>query len=207
MTFDDVVNRILAKFDCDQATAVLIANERQARMVAESHFRLQETTIGMTAVGVSDYALAENIENVAMLQLGADTQPYVRASPREMADIRSGRAFVDDAPGAFAIHADASGVKQVRINPTPTVAGTSLIAWTTVDAPDTVYGTGLALVVPRAVHMYLLDGCLASGYELVEDRVDLAAPFEQRYEAGIEKLRRYKNARLGSGTTNVARGW
>jgi hypothetical protein len=193
----------------DQATAVLIANERQGRMVAEAHFRLQEQDIGPTQTGVSDYALPDSLENLSILQVGADTVPYLRASPRQMIQLRSGTGSIDDSsvPGAFAIHASASGVKQVRIWPTPTTSGTAILAWATVDASALTYATATPLVVPGQVHLHLLSGCIASGYEITEDRIDLAASHEQVYEQGIAKLTRFGIARLDSGPAQVGRGW
>jgi hypothetical protein len=193
----------------DQATAVLIANERQGRMVAEAHFRLQEQDIGPTLVGESDYDLPDSLENLAILQVGADTAPYLRASPRQMIELRSGTGSIDDSsvPGAYAIHATASGVKTVRIWPTPTVNGTAILAWATVDASALAYVTATPLVVPGQVHLHLLSGCIASGYEIIEDRIDLAASHEQVYEQGIAKLTRFGIARLDSGPAQIGRGW
>lgn len=209
MHFDQLVDRILAKFDCDPATAVLIANERQARMSAEALFRLAETQIALTQAGVADYAVGDTVENVAVLQVGADTVPYLRATPQQMISLRNGSGAIDDPriPGAFAMHADAAGAETIRLSPTPTQSNVAIIAWSVIDTGDNSYGNATALVVPRAVHLYLLDGCIASGYEIVEDRLDLAAPFEGRYEVGIQKLERYKNRRFGAGPTNVQRGW
>lgn len=195
----------------DQATAVLIANERQGTMVAEAHFRLQEQDIGPTLVGESDYDLPDTLENLSILQIGADTVPYLRASPREMIQLRSGIGSIDEpgVPGAFAIHANASGVKQVRIWPTPTMNATPILAWSTVDASPSVYADAKTtpLVVPGQVHLHLLSGCIASGYELVEDRLDLAAPHEQKFEQGIVKLTRFGIARLDAGPAQIGRGW
>lgn len=210
MTFDDVVNRLLALFDTDQATAVSIANERQAQMIAEAEFRLAETNLGNTVAGQSDYNLPATVEDITYVLLGADTVPYMRASTKQMLGLRNGTMFIDnpsEAPGAFAPYADATGVLKVRIYPTPTVSGTPILAWSAIDAADTAYGTAAALQVPRKVHIELLDGCIAACYEQIESRWDLAQPHEQKYADGVEKLRRFKNARLGSGTTQIERGW
>lgn len=209
MTFDDVVNRLLALFDTDQPTAVAIVNERQAHMMAEAEYRLAELNLGPTVANQSDYSLAGTTENVAYIQLGADTVPYIRAGVREMIGLRNGTQSIDDPeiPGAFALHADANGVLAIRIWPTPTVAGTDILAWSTVDPADTAFGSSSPLLVPRRVHLNLLDGCIAACYEQIESRWDLAMPHEQRYETGIEKLKRAKNARTGAGPTQIARGW
>ena len=209
MTFDDVVNRAMSMFDTDQPTVVQITNERQARMVSEAEFRLVEQDLGPTVAGQSDYALGGTIENVAFVQLGTDTEPYIRASARQMVDLRTGRGSIDDpnTPGAFAIHADPSGTLQIRLWPTPTTGGQSVLAWTAQDPGDATYGSSAALVVPRRVHAELLDGVIAELYEQIENRWDLAAPHEQSYAAGIQKLIRFKNARLGAGATQIARGW
>jgi hypothetical protein len=109
--------------------------------------------------------------------------------------------------GAFAIHANASGVKQVRIWPTPTSSGTAILAWATVDASALAYATATPLVVPGQVHLHLLSGCIASGYEITEDRIDLAASHEQIYQQGIDRLTRFGIARLDSGPAQIGRGW
>jgi hypothetical protein len=209
VTFDDLVNRAIARFDEDPAIVAAITNERQASMMADAAYRLAELHIGPTAANVSDYTLGATVENIAFIQLGADTVPLIRANQRQMADLRNGRASIsdDDVPGAFAIHADSSGVLSVRIFPTPAVAGVDIIASGVVDPSDTAYGTNLPLLVPRRVHRHLLDGVIAELYEQLESRWDLAAPHEQSYERGIDKLRHFKNARLGQGPTQVVRGW
>jgi hypothetical protein len=193
----------------DQATAVLIANERQGRMVAEAHFRLQEQDIGPTQTGVSDYALPDSLENLSILQVGADTVPYLRASPRQMIQLRSGTGSIDDSscPAPSPSTRTPAASSKVRIWPTPTSSGTAILAWATVDASALAYATATPLVVPGQVHLHLLSGCIASGYEITEDRIDLAASHEQIYQQGIDRLTRFGIARLDSGPAQIGRGW
>src|SRR4051794_21470664 len=102
MTFDDVVNRLLAMFDTDQATAVAIVNERQGQMIAEAEFRLAETNLGNTVAGQSDYNLPLTVEDLTYVLLGADTVPYMRASTKQMLGLRNGTMHIDnpdEAPG------------------------------------------------------------------------------------------------------------
>jgi hypothetical protein len=69
------------------------------------------------------------------------------------------------------------------------------------------YGADDTPIIPAHLHLYLLDGGIADGYEN-DGRWDLAGNHEARYEAGIVKLRRYKNARLDAGPSGrVQRGW
>ena len=207
MTFDAVVDRILAMFDTDQPTAVSFVNERHKRMIGEAEFRLAEHSLGNTVAGQSDYALADTVEHLRYLLIGADTEPYIRASEMQMLEIRSGRSSVEDAPGAFSMYFDSAGVEKVRINPTPSTSGTAIFGLAAIDPGDLTYGSSAVLLIPAHLHTYLLDGAIADGYEQVDNRWDLAAPHEQRYEVGIQKSRRFKNARLGSGPTRITRGW
>lgn len=207
MTFDQLVDRVVSMFDIDQATVVLWANERHKRMVGEALYRLAELSLGNTVAGQSDYALPDADLDVALLQVGADTEPYFRTNAAELARVRAGIAFVNDAPGAFALYADSAGVQKIRLYPTPTVSGTAIVGFGSIAPADMTYGGGASPIIPTHLHPFLLDGVIADGYEQVDERWDLAGPHEQRYEAGIDKLRRFKNTRVGGGTTSVGRGW
>jgi hypothetical protein len=207
VTFDQLVDRFLQQFDTDQPTAVSIANERHKRMVAEAEYRLAETSLGNTVAGTSDYALADTTLNIAFIQIGAG-EPYIRASERQMVGLRNGTQHVNgDADGAFSFYADADGDEFVRINPTPTASGQAITAWSVIDPVDMTYGGGFSPIIPAHLHSSLLDGMIADGYEQIENNPDRATQHEARYEAGITKLRRHKNARLGGGPTQVVRGW
>jgi hypothetical protein len=196
MTFDELVDRVVARFDCTQAEAAAWLNERHRRMVGESLWRLAETDFGPTVVNQSDYALPDSVENVAFLMLGADTDPLARIRPEDMALLRSG-GTLSGADQAFAMYADAVGVHKLRIWPTPTSV-VEIIGLTAIDPATMVYGAGASPVIPVQFHSYLKDGAFADGFEEIEARWDLAGPFEQRYETGIQKLRRYRVARLAS---------
>jgi hypothetical protein len=205
--FDAAVDRVLALFDIDQPTAVSFVNERHKRMCGEAEFRLAETSLGSTVAGQYDYNLPDTVENLAYLMVGADTVPYVRAGELEMVGLRNGTSKVENAPGAISFYADATGIEKVRIYPTPSVSGTAMIGLSVLIPADLAYGQGAIFLPPEHLHSYILDGAIADGYEQIESRWDLGTPHDQRFEAGIEKLRRYKNSRLGRGPTQIKRGW
>ena len=207
MTFDQLVDRVVAMFDTAPTEVTFWANQRHKRMVGEALYRLAELSLGNTVAGQSDYDLPEADIDIALLQVGADTEPYVRGGVPEMVGLRAGTHSVNNAPGAFSIYADAAGDLKIRLNPTPTASGTAIIGWGVIESADLTYGSGAALLPPAHLHSYLLDGVIADAHAQIENRWDLAAPFEQRYELGIDKLRRFKNSRVGGGPTRIARAW
>jgi hypothetical protein len=207
MTFDAMVDRILALFDIEQPIAVSFVNERHKRMVGEAEFRLAETSFGTTVASQSDYAFDDSIEGLRYVQLGADSEPYIRADDLQMVGLRNGSAQVDGAPGAFSFYGDSSGNEKLRLFPTPTTAGTAIIGWASIEPADIAYGSGGTFLPPQHLHPYILDGALADAYEQIESRWDLATPHDQRFEAGVEKLRRYKNLRIRRRSSQIVRGW
>jgi hypothetical protein len=68
---------------------------------------------------------------------------------------------------------------------------------------DSVYGgTDAWRRVPKHIRPGLLDGILSDAYEYT-GRWDEAQNHEQRYEATIDKLRRLKNTKVGSGPAAI----
>lgn len=202
MTFDELVDRVVAQFDCTQPQAVAWGNERHRRMVGEANWRLAERDFGNTLVGITDYDLPEDVDNVSILMLGADTDPLAHVSVQDMATLRAG-GRLNGADAAYTIYADANGVKKFRIWPAPDTAGIDILGFTAIDPAAMAYGTGASPIIPVQFHPYLKDGMFADALEEVENRWDLAQPFELRYEQGIERLRRHKSARAGGGTQQI----
>lgn len=205
LTFNDVVDRVRSIApEVSQALAVSFVNERTGRMVSEAEYRMKNTPLTATTVsGTNVYSLDTDTVDLSKVWIGTD--PYTRVSYEQIVDLTAGRRSLSGEGGVFAPYYSTTSTPQIILYPTPSTTGTSITVVESLHPSDSVYsGTdNLALIVPKHLRPYVLDGALADAYEFT-GRQDLAQFHEQRYEQGTDKLRRLKNTRAGSGVGRIA---
>lgn len=207
MTLAELVARIVAQFDVDEALAKAWVNERHRLMVAMSQWRTSTRSLGTTVAGTKDYALPADVVDIRRIRTLDGTtvvSQYDRASTDQMWDLDDATSGVTTwgSGGLFSEDSDSDGASFIRLYPTPDTAGYTIQAMQALQPAD-LTADGDTPLIPLDLHRHLLDGCRADGYAENDDRTDLADYYEQRFSEGVELLRRRKNTRVGSGPQRV----
>jgi hypothetical protein len=207
LTFNDVVDRAQTYGpEVPQATIVSFANERAGRMVAEAEFRVRDGALTATTVAAQNaYNLDADTVDVRSVRIGTDR--YDRASIQDINELEAGRADLDTrdgSTGVFAPYFSSTGTAQIYLYPAPSATGDSIVVEEALHPSDSTYsGTdNMATVIPKHLRSYLVDGVVADVYDF-QGRQDMAQFHEQRFEDGIDKLRRLRNTRVGSGPARI----
>lgn len=205
MNFDTLCDRLVSLYDVGTTRAAEVANERLARMCAQAeNIKALRTNLGPTVANQASYALAVDIVQVYRVRV-AYTSGTVTFSGTETLDdiwdLEDGNATVPDGTNFYVIEpdSDATGTTgNLRLYPTPTVAGAAISALVAVIPAVLTYGSETALPIPLDVHEHLLAGCKA---ELSDEdsRQDESGKWEIVFEAGIKRLSARENSR-GKGT-------
>lgn len=196
MTLDEIVAAVQEQHDATASQAERWTNERHRRMVAESMWRAIEKPIAATVAGQARYPIEDDLVDLRALKVG-DGQ-YGLASQEQLWALKDPSMPARlTGNGVFAPAFDGTGGAYVELYPVPDVAGTAITGLMAYE-PAALAGSD-SPIIPVDLHSALLDGVNAEAYVQLDGRWELATPHEQRYEAGIEKLRRRKNSRIGSG--------
>lgn len=195
--------------DASRATILSILNERYQQQVADSQWLLRTTTIGTTTAGVSTYPFSGIIggtEVVEILGLRVNSIPWDRVGMQDIWDLQAGniKASFPNGGGLYSPSYDASGGAYVQLYPTPGASGQTIDCLAaTLPAPLTDVN-GVTPVVPTDAHGSLIDGTSATILARIDERPDLAQPYEDRFAVATEKLRRRKNSLLrGRGPVQI----
>lgn len=198
-TFEATVDRLQSLFDCSQARAVDVVNERLSRMVSESESLQAMVSLGTTTAGTASYTLPSNVVNVLRVLIG--TQPYEGSESLEaFQDIDAGLADTDGYFYAILPDADSDeNTSSLRFYPAPSTTGTAISALVALMPSTLTYTSGTALPIPLDTHPHLLAGAKAELFD-EEDRQDEAQKEEAVFAAGIAKLaKRVKDRAKGTG--------
>lgn len=197
LTLDQIVARVQGQFDASDAQVAAWVNERQARMVSESLWRAVTRTIATTVAGQSTYALDDEMVDLRALRVGSvrygavgRDQIWALEDPEQPASLQG--------PGVYAPAFDEDGAASIELYPPPSSDGDVIEALMAFEPPELVAGTDVP-VIPAHLHSYLLDGVIASAYEQLDGRWDLAERHEASYSAGVQLLEREKNSRYQGG--------
>jgi hypothetical protein len=206
LTFDDVVDAVVAQADVSQPTAVKYVNSRYARMVTESDFLTRVNNLGTTTAGASTLALPTDLVGLRRVSVG--TVRYDLVGAEDILDIQNnvnGMSWTspDGTTGLVAQYYDASDVPTLLFYPAFSATGTAITAIQVHEPADIAYGGAAATALPIHLRPYLIDGALAEAYEKSDERADLAQVHEQRFADGIDKLKRLKNSRVRSGPYRI----
>jgi hypothetical protein len=183
----------------EQAKAWIL--QRYKAMVARAGWRMATVDVAMSVAGESQYTLSDDLVDVRRVLVGGT--PYDLISAEEMFDLKSGRRFKTGVGGLFAPAWDADAGKFVEVYPAPDTDGEAISALAAVEPPD--IETMESPDIPVDLHEYLVDGAIAVGLARIDERLPEADRFEQRFEDGVEKLRRRRNTRVGSGPQAIRR--
>lgn len=197
LTLDRIVARIAHQFDASSQQVAQWANERQARMVAESLWRAVERRLAVTVAGQAVYPVEPEMVDLRGLRVGPVV--YGSASREQLWALDDPAAgAVLNGPGVYAPWHGRDGEWGVELRPVPSQSGLEVVGLMAYEPPELVRGSD-RVVIPTHLHSRLLDGVIASAYEELDGRWDLAEPHEQRYEEGIVRLGRLRVSRVGGG--------
>jgi hypothetical protein len=200
---DTLVAEIRSVVDVDVPTAVAALNRRHRRMCARAKSYRKTVAVGNTVAGTADYAL-EVIEAYTFEVGGV---PYGRARLGDSFAFSQG-ALVWSSTGSGGLivaEANASGVKGIRLIPTPDVssAGLAITCLAAVTPPDLAAGGATSTIqVDADFYDALVEGATAT----ILRRQGEGAPAtgEQIFDAACEELRlRVARRFRGSGPSQI----
>jgi hypothetical protein len=200
MLVDAMVSTLRTMFDTDTATAKGWVQERFDEMIDESGWSKNPVlSLSSTIAGTAIYTISTTVARLSTIIVGG--QEYQPVGEQTLEDLRTSNLFLTHLPtgtgGVFA----PSGTNAIELYPAPTTSGVAITGRVSLEAIDIVDGTEPA--IPRGLHTYLLEGAIALGFERSDERVDLAGPHEQKFQIGIDKLRRRTLSRLGHGVHRI----
>ena len=180
-------------------------NARYRELVAESGFVKGVRDLGPTVAGQKEYALPDSIVRVTRLRAGS-LRPFAPMALDDLWELHAGHATLESGTdGAYAETWREDGTESVMIYPEPSAeADQPLGADETIEAVCVVLPTALAAgdtgpVVPDDFHEAIVDGAIAMGLLRDDGSAALAAPFEERFQAAIVRLKRRATGRVGKG--------
>lgn len=187
-------------FDADDPTILGWLDERQKTMVAEARSRKKRISLGSTVAGTQSYNAPVGIVEIIELTVGGAT--YTKAPHRSIADVASSQIVVDYPGLLYVVDDDTSAVEKFALIPTPTQAGDAIEAFCAVEPPDMTLGG--SIYVPDRYARVLVQGAIATGADLASENPGEADRYEARFDAGVEKYRRWEARRnRGSGPTQI----
>lgn len=173
-------------------------NEAYARMAEESKWVKQTREFGPTQAGVSQYVLPETVLDVAMIRVDGSA-PWLRASTEQLWQLQGQTAWTVGAAGVFAPNFQSDNDAVVELYPAPTADGQTIEGLATVVPDELRLDSDIEPLVPDYAHNAIVDGAIAIGMRRIFQRHDIAASYEQKLDAMIQKLQRRVNSRIGSG--------
>jgi len=189
-------------FDASEETVKQWALDRYRRLVAESQWRRVEVNLSATVVGQAQYSLPDVVVDVRALKVG--DSPYKRISVEELWDLKAGISSLA-VDGAFTSGYDVTEVAEsIEIYPVPETSGDVITALAAIWPADISLDTEPR--IPRDFDHVIVEGVMADGLGRIDERLDQAAAWEGMFATGVEKLRRRRNSRVGSGPVRIRVG-
>ncbi len=192
-----IIDAVIAQTGTDAARTTILSmlNEQYQTQVVRSKWLLETVTVGTTVADQADYSLSDTVVDILSLRVG--TTVYEGISTEQYWGLLDGSARVSGSPGVYALTYSSSGGTSVSLYPAPDTAGVAITVLTPATATALTDSGSSNPVTPSDTHGSLIDGTAALILLRVDERPDLAPPFEARFQASIELLRRRKNARGG----------
>jgi hypothetical protein len=173
-------------------------------MIAESDYRRKVTELTTTVADQQAYDLPASVIDVRKAWIAGARYDWV--SYDDMVELENDRLWLTtdgtSPTGVVTATDDTSGNPVLRFYPAPDSSGDTITIEESFQGTDIAYGGGATSIIPAHLVPRLLDGAVAEAYE-ASGRIDLAQAHEERYEDGIDKLRRFKNTRGGSGPVRI----
>lgn len=181
-----------------RATVLGWVNDRFQRAVVDAKWLKAQVELGPTVSGTSTYAIPPAVQDIAALKVNA-SRSWKRVTPEEMWSLQSVDARLRGAEGAFAPAYSAAGAPLVELYPTPSVSGQSISALVAQTPAALTDGAGIASLPDHLFRAIMVDGPIAEGRKVVDERDDLAAGYEAKYTEAVGKLKLLTKSRVGSG--------
>lgn len=194
--------KTLGGFDLADAKADEILNDRYRVLVARARWRLATIDLGATVTGQVAYALPDEVVDLEQLSVGSI--PYTRVGYRTLAEVRAGLRGVIrlSGEGLFAPAFGSDGTDQIELYPAPSEDGAEITGLAALE-PATLVADGDTPAIPVDLHDRIVDGAVAVGLALMDERLPEADRFEGRFEDGVTQLARRKNSRVGGGVVRI----
>jgi hypothetical protein len=195
MTFETIVDDLVALFDVTPTKAVAVVNDRLQDFVTRSTALRAQSTLGTTTSGTASYTLAANIVKVFKVKVDYDAgQINYEGSEtlEDMWDLDAGTSEVTDTTTAYwyVVEPDTDALAttdSLRLYPTPSESGATITGLVALRPAVLTYATATALPIPTDVHDALKEGSKAVLYR-DEGRDDLATTPDLKYEQGIRDV-------------------
>lgn len=201
MTLRDIVQqaRVEGGFDASEDTVKGWALDRYRRLVGESQWLREEVPLVATEEDPSRYTLESRVVDVRAIKVGSS--PYRRVSVEDLWDLKAGTASLGST-GVFAPgYSDMDTIEYVELYPQPVSSDGEAVALAAV--LPTEIGMDDSPRIPRDFDHVIVEGTIADGLARIDERLPEADRWEGMFAAGIEKLRRRRNSRIGSGPTRI----
>lgn len=205
MLFEEIVAAVKDQGGLDASESVRGAwvNEVHRTAVVKSKWLMQSVSLGLTVVGTEAYDIPDRVAEIDGLYLDAADGPahYRRVGTTDLWDLKSGRARLSGSGGVFApqftatTNTTAGGVAQVELFPVPDEAGVDIVTLAALIPVDLTNGD--EPLVPADMHGDLLDGAISLGIARLDERLDSASAYAQKFAAMVDELGRRRNRRVG----------
>lgn len=183
--------------DTDRATVLSLLNEAYGTQVARARWLREIISIATTTAGTADYALADNVVTLERLRAGA--YEFDPVGIDQMWALGTAGGTWNGRSGVYSVDYSSTGSTSITLYPTPDESGVALTGLASVLPDALTDDTGSVPVTPVDSHGSLIDGTAALILLRIDERPDLAAPFQQRFDGVTEEIRRRKNSRVGTG--------
>lgn len=186
--------------DASRLTVLSLLNEAYQTQVAQSQWVRNVVSLGNTVAGTATYALPATVIDVEGLRVGAYPFQALDGGVQQMWDLQTQPGVWNGRQGTYAVEYATSGAEtSIRLYPTPDTSGTAITALAAV-LPTVLTDSGTSTpVTPVDLHGSLIDGTASLILLRVDERPDLAPPFEERFQKGIIDLRRRRISRTSAG--------
>lgn len=206
MTGAAVITAILDQggFDVSRTTALSWAQNRLDRANRRAEWKKKTVSLGNTVADQAEYSIPSEVLVLKDVYIG--TRPYVRVGPDRLAALKHAEYSADY---VYAPDWTTGAVEQIEFYPVPSTSGDAITGVAVVSADTLADSATEITAIPVEFHEeVLVDGSIATGLARLDERVGEADRFEARWEDAVERLRRLKVSRIGSGPSQFkVVGW
>jgi hypothetical protein len=182
-------------FDVSRTVALSWCQDRLNRANRRAEWTKSTVSLGNTVADQAEYAIPSTVLVLRDVYVGS--RKYVRVGADRLGALKHAGSSVDF---VYAPDWTSAGVEQIELYPVPTVSGTAITGQAVTAAATLVDTTAEITAIPVEFHEEILvDGGIATGIARLDEGVVEADRFEARWETAVERLRRLKTSRIGSG--------
>lgn len=173
-------------------------SDRHRELIVESKWKFADSySLGTTTAGTQTYTWPAGAVQFEWIEIGGVR--YFWATEEALDGLYEGTWQADTDDGFYTQAADATGAtKLLRLYPAPTASGVAITGRVLLSPAD-LDTSGSNPLCPDDLEQHLIDGAIATGELRAKKRPDVAAPFEQNFQAGVLKLTKRRRLRGHSG--------